>query len=188
MPITAKDSVQLNRRRFIKASTVGVGTITGALGTTGCTTTSQLEAPADSRFKFLRSKDVVILTALSPAILPAEFSGNRAESQAKLDQFLPQLDKFFLHSSNHTQVAVADLFDQLYFAPTRILLTGMWTSWENATPQQIDSFLLSWRDSSFNLFRGGYGQLTQMVTTVWYAQPQNWPATHYPGPPEHIVG
>ena len=92
-----------------------------------------------------------------------------------------------VHSSQFTQEAFADFLDDLYFAPTRILLTGIWRNWEAATPEQVDDFLVSWRDSYFNLLRGGYSQLTQLVSVVWYSQPEHWPTTKYPGPPKHII-
>lgn len=186
LPKPAENSLPINRRSFIKASAVGVTAIAGTAQLQGCATT-RLELPKNSRFQYLREKDIAILTALTPAILPAEFSGTKEANQKKLNHFLPQIDDFIVHTSNFTQFAIHDLFDKLYFAPTRILLTGMWTSWEKATPEQIDEFLIGWRDSYFNLFRGGYGQLTQLVSVVWYSQPENWPATHYPGPPKHIV-
>ncbi len=187
MPETAKAILPVNRRGFLKISAAGAGTLTAGAGITACTTT-QVKRSATSEFKYLREKDIIILKAITPAVIPAEFTGTDAENQAKLDRFMPQVDTFLVHSSNFTQVAMEDLFDQLYFAPTKILLTGLWTRWENATPEQVNEFLIDWRDSSFNLLRGGYSQLTQLVTVIWYSQPENWPATHYPGPPEHITG
>ena len=199
MPDTASESAKellpVNRRGFLKigaagalkAGAAGTATLTAGAGITACTTT-RVQRPPDSEFKYLREKDIVILKALTPAVIPAEFTGTEAENQAKLERFMPQVDTFLVHSSNFTQVAMEDLFDQLYFAPTKILLTGLWTRWENATPEQINAFLIDWRDSSFNLLRGGYSQLTQLVTVIWYSQPENWPATHYPGPPKHITG
>lgn len=187
MPNKADTSPALNRRNFLKASAVGATTLTSTAGLQGCATTrTRLTSPAASNFQYLRPKDIEIFTAVTPAVIPAEFSGTQSENQAKLDRFLPQLDRFMLHSAIFSQQAFADFLDDLYFAPTRILLTGIWTSWDKATPEQVDDFLNRWRDSSFNLLRGGYSQLTQLVSVVWYAQPENWPATNYPGPPKHI--
>lgn len=186
MPEQAKDALPLNRRNFLKVGAVGAGTLTGAVNLQGCTTT-RLSKPKDSRFAYLREKDIEILTAITPAVLPSEFSGTPEENQARFERFMPQVDRFLDHSSQFTQVAMADLFDKLYFAPTRILLTGMWRGWDQAGPEQVDEFLISWRDSSFNLFRAGYAQLTQLITVIWYSQPENWPDTHYPGPPKHIT-
>ncbi|MDX1692182.1 MAG: twin-arginine translocation pathway signal protein [Ketobacteraceae bacterium] len=186
-PEAARNTLPLKRRDFIRFSAASAGTITGATGLSGCATTPK-RAVTDDRFQYLRQKDITILRALTPAVIPAEFQGTDTQNNTKLDRFMPQVDDFLVHSSNFTQVAMADLFDKLYFAPTRVLLTGMWTRWEDASPEQIDAFLIAWRDSSFNLLRGGYSQLTQLVAVIWYSQPENWPATHYPGPPDHITG
>lgn len=185
MPNRPDQSPMLNRRSFLKVSAVGATTVTGTVTVTGCATT-RLSSPKNSKFKYLRAKDVEIFTAVIPAVIPAEFNGTREENQAKLDRFLPQLDIFMVHSSQFTQTAFADFLDDLYSAPTRILLTGIWRGWDKATPEQVDDFLISWRDSYFNLLRGGYSQLTQLVSVVWYSQPENWPAANYPGPPKHI--
>ena len=188
MPDSAKESLALDRRTFMKAGVVGASALGGAASLSGCATTTQVTRPKDSRFKYLRDKDVVILKAITPAVLPAEFTGTQAQNQAKLERFMLQVDDFLFHSCHFTQVALEDLFDKLDLAPARILLTGMWSSWEKATPEQINAFLIDWRDSSFNLLRGGYSQLTQLVTVIWYSQPENWPAANYPGPPKHIIG
>lgn len=188
MPDSAKERLSLNRRDFLKAGAVGAGTLGGATGISGCTTTGQVQKTRHEGFQYLRDKDIVILKALTPAVIPAEFSGTPEQNQAKLDRFMLQVDSFLVHSSNFTQVAMEDLFDKLSFAPAKILLTGVWTRWEEATPEQINEFLIGWRDSSFNLLRGGYSQLTQLVTVIWYSQPENWPATGYAGPPQHITG
>lgn len=186
MPNKADTTPALNRRNFLKASAVGATTLTSTVGLQGCATT-RLTSPAASNFQYLRPKDIEIFTAVTPAVIPAEFAGSQSENQAKLERFLPQLDRFMVHSSQFSQDAFADFLDDLYFAPTRILLTGIWSSWEKATPEQVADFLNNWRDSSFNLLRGGYSQLTQLISVVWYAQPENWAATHYPGPPKHIT-
>lgn len=185
MPNKADHSPTLNRRSFLKASAVGATAATSTVTISGCATT-RLSTPKDSTFTYLRAKDAEIFTAVVPAIIPAEFTGTQQENQAKLERFLPQLDRFLVHTSEFTQTAFADFFDDLYAAPTRILLTGIWRSWDQATPEQVNEFLVSWRDSYFNLLRGGYGQLTQLISVVWYSQPENWPAANYPGPPKHI--
>lgn len=190
MPETAKGTPALptlKRRDFIKAGAAGAGIVTGTASISGCAARHTAEKQPGG-YQYLREKDITILKAITPAVIPAEFQGTPSENQARLERFMPQVDSFLVHSSNFTQLALEDLFDKLYFAPSRVLLTGIWSRWEDATPEQINEFLIAWRDSSFNLLRGGYSQLTQLVTVIWYSQPENWPAVNYPGPPQHIPG
>ena len=179
----------LNRRLFLKASSLGIGaptTLAAISTTTGCSRT-QLQPAETSEFEYLRNKDIEIFSAITPVVLPEEFTGNSQENKTKLERFFPHLDKFMMHSSTFTKSAFADFLDDLYFAPTRILLTGIWRGWEQTSPEQVEDFLASWRDSSFNLLRGGYCQITQLISVVWYATPENWADANYPGPPQHIT-
>ncbi|MCG8317531.1 MAG: twin-arginine translocation pathway signal protein [Pseudomonadales bacterium] len=187
-PANVQDSAGLNRRLFLKAGSLGLGASAtlATVATTGCSTT-QVQPSHENGFDYLRNKDIEIFSAITPVVLSDEFNGDRQANQKKIAHFLPHLDKFMMHSSTFTKTAFADFLDDLYFAPTRILLTGIWRGWDQATPVQVENFLINWRDSSFNLLRGGYCQITQLISVVWYATPENWAATNYPGPPKHIT-
>ena len=67
---------------------------------------------------------------------------------------------------------------------TRGPLTGVWGRWENASPEQIESFLQRWQNSSLSLLKMGHGSLVQLVMMSWYECPQSWGACGYPGPPK----
>jgi hypothetical protein len=123
-----------------------------------------------------------IIAALIPVFLDgalpsgAEASSVRAETLAGVDRAVTGLPPAMRQE-------LADLFSLLAFAPTRCLLAGIWSSWPEASPEAIASFLVRWRDSRFTLPRSAYAALHQLVFSAWYAHPRAWPAIGYPGPP-----
>lgn len=74
-------------------------------------------------------------------------------------------------------------FGLMDFPLTRGLLTGVWGSWETASPSQVEAFLRRWRYSRFGLFQSAYAALHDLVLGAWYGQPEAWAAIGYPGPP-----
>lgn len=180
----------LNRRGFMKLGLVGSGLLLGAsmLGSLHGCATHQLKTDSTRPLKVLREKDAVILSAIAPVVLKGNFPVEPTARQQALDRFLVNIDEFLAHSSEFAHAEFAKLFDALYLSVLRVPMTGIWSSWENASEEDIDAFLVDWRDSSFNLFRMGYAQLTQLTCLVYYSAPESWTADIYPGPPQHISG
>lgn len=182
------EPVTLSRRSILKTGLLGTVMLVGAstfAQLQGCATvpTTSTRSTDTHTWKLLRPKDRAILGAVAPIALANAFPQDR---QATLDTFLPQVDNFLFSTSTTNHAALHQLFDLLDLGITRVLLTGIWGSWETLSDEQVEGFLNGWRDSSLNQLRLGYAQLTQVLNLVWYAQPENIPASIYPGPPAHI--
>ncbi|HVL02324.1 MAG TPA: hypothetical protein VM553_21040 [Dongiaceae bacterium] len=179
-----------NRRGFLKLGLVGSGLLLGAglLGSLHGCATHQPKTASSQPMKVLREKDAVILSAIAPVVLKGNFPTEPAARQQALDRFLTDIDELLAHTSEYAHGELAKMFDLLYLMPTRGLMTGIWSDWQDASEEDIDAFLVDWRDSSFNLFRMGYAQLSQLTCLVYYSAPENWTAEMYPGPPQHIPG
>jgi len=54
------------------------------------------------------------------------------------------------------------------------------------SPEQINDFLIGWRDSMIQPKRMGYVSLSKLIGISWYAQPESYASTGYPGPPTKI--
>lgn len=52
------------------------------------------------------------------------------------------------------------------------------------SPQAQDDVLASWRDSRLAVRRSGYVVLRKLTQASWYAAPEAWAETGYPGPPQ----
>ena len=179
----------LNRRGFLKLGLVGSGLLMGAgmLGSLQGCATHQLATQPERALKVLREKDAAILSAVAPVIMKGNFPTEPTARQQKIDSLLIQVDTFLTKTSEFAHAQFAQLFDLISLAPTRVLLTGVWSNWENASEADVEGFLDGWRDSSFNLFRMGYAQLTQLTSLVYYSDPTSWTDDIYPGPPQQIL-
>ena len=82
-----------------------------------------------------------------------------------------------------TQKEIQDLFGLLAMAPARRLLTGIAGGWNNASLDDVHTFLQDWRVSQFGMLRAAYAALHDLVLGAWYAAPGSWDAIGYPGPP-----
>ncbi|OUS24988.1 hypothetical protein A9Q99_22340 [Gammaproteobacteria bacterium 45_16_T64] len=175
-----------NRRAFLKLGVFSTGLLASASlvsGLTGCAA-KPLSETAES-LKLLRPKDVVILTALAPIVLGNAIPTEPEARAIAIDKAVRNTDDFLFRSSEFNHGALAELFDLLSLAPTRIALAGVWSPWETASDSAKKQFLVNWRDSSFGLFRTGYTQITQLLSISWYKDPQSWTPDMYPGPPVH---
>lgn len=123
-----------------------------------------------------------IVAAIIPVFLDGALPGG-PEAAGLRDETLAGVERAVAGLPPATRQELADLFSLLAFAPTRGLLAGIWSSWPEATPAAIASFLSRWKDSHFALLRSAYAALHQLVFSAWYAHPRAWPAIGYPGPP-----
>lgn len=169
------------RRQFIQAGLAGGA----ALAAAGLFHSRSLkEAPAGAVSPGLTFSQRAIVAALVPAILAGALpSAGEARSQA-IAQTVDGVGIAIAGLSAAAQKELAELFALLGFAPARVLLAGLWPSWEEATPGQVAAFLHGWRFSRFALLRSAYAGLHDLVLGAWYGTPESWAAIGYPGPPE----
>ena len=66
----------------------------------------------------------------------------------------------------------------------RVLVAGLWPSWDEAGAEDIAGFLARWKESRFDLLRSAYLGLHELIIAAWYGNPRAWPRIGYPGPPE----
>lgn len=180
------ERITLSRRSILKTGVLGTAALVGAsvlAQLQGCQTPPVSTIATTDGWKLLRPKDRVILGAIAPVALAGAFPADR---KTTLDTFLPQVDTFLFSTSLQNHAALHQLFDLLDLGVTRVMLAGVWRSWDKLDDAQIEDFLSGWRNSSMNQLRTGYAQLTQVLNLVWYAQPDNIAATIYPGPPPHL--
>ena len=180
MPDFSIESALLSRRGVLKVSVCA----SALLATAGLTASlSGCSASASARgFSVLRSSDLAFLRALIPVMLAGSVVAASMPDAAKAT--LNKLDNNLNHLSPALLGLTQQLFDVLAMPVTRGPLTGVWGRWENASPEDIQHFLLRWQNSSLNLLKMGHGSLVQLVMMSWYECPQSWAVCGYPGPPK----
>lgn len=173
------ENVLLSRRRALKIGLTASAllTMTGlGASLSGCSSSRSARG-----FATLRSSDLVFLSALIPVMLNASVPPKAMPGAA--DATLCQLDTYLSHLSPALLKLTQQLFDVLAIPVTRGPLTGVWGSWQSASPKQIQRFLHRWQNSSLSLLRMGHGSLVQLVMMSWHAEPDSWASCGYPGPP-----
>ncbi|MBD9441550.1 twin-arginine translocation pathway signal protein [Pseudomonas sp. PDM04] len=173
------DPPALSRRGLLQLSVGATAFLaTAGLGASLSGCSSGLSA---NGFAILRSADLLFLRALIPVMLEG---GVAAEQMPQaLEGTLKTLDTGLAHLSPEMLKLTRQLFDVLAMAVTRGPLTGIWGSWENASPEQMRHFLRRWENSSLTLLRMGHSSLQQMVMMAWYSRRESWAHCGYPGPP-----
>ena len=180
MPAHSVENALISRRGVLKIGAVAsVLLATAGLGASlsGCSASSSARG-----FSVLRSSDLGFLRALIPVMLTASVTAPAMPGAVKAT--LDTLDDNLNHLSPALLTLTQQLFDVLAMPVTRGPLTGVWGRWENASPEQIETFLQRWQNSSLSLLKMGHGSLVQLVMMSWYECPQSWGACGYPGPPK----
>jgi len=137
---------------------------------------------ASDGFIVLRDGDLLFLRALIPVMLDGAVVAEKMP--AAVDGTLSSLDYSLDHVSPEMLKLTRQLFDVLGMAVTRGPLTGIWGSWENASPEAMRHFLERWVKSSLSLLRMGHSSLQQMVLMAWYSRAESWAHCGYPGAPK----
>lgn len=166
------------RRQFLKAGLAGGAALAGLGAWYGVHRAGQDVGEAG-----FTQAETAMLTAIAAVVLRGALPQDNAARQAALARTIDGIGQAIAGLSAAAQKELGELFGLMDFPLTRGLLTGVWGSWESATPTQVEGFLRRWRYSRFELFQSAYAALHDLVLGAWYGQPESWAAVGYPGPP-----
>lgn len=176
---TTLDAPQLSRRGLLKVGLLG-SALLGTVGLTASLSGCSAGAAANG-YLVLRSNDLPFLRALIPVLLDGAIPSEQMPQA--IDGTLKSLDNSLAHLSPEMRGLTVQLFDVLALPITRGPLTGVWVSWDNASADDVRSFLARWQNSSLSLLRMGHASLLQLVMMAWYGRQEAWGHCGYPGPP-----
>jgi hypothetical protein len=163
----------MRRRTFITAS-LG-GTLVLAAG--GVWWKKKYGTPA--RNAVFTPESRLIFAALIPAIIGAP--GGKPLSSAQINAAVERVLETISGLPLVTQDEIGELLSLLQIAAVRKLL-AVSAPWTQATPQELATFLQSWRTHSVSLLQSGYLALHDLTTGAYYAAEDTWAMTGYPGP------
>jgi hypothetical protein len=176
---TTLDAPQLSRRSLLRVGLLGSAFLAGA-GLTASLSGCSASRP-HAGFAVIRSSDLAFLQALIPVMLEG------AIAPEKMPQAVAGTLESLDYSLNHLSPAMlkltVQLFDVLALPLTRGPLTGVWSSWQHASPADVQAFLERWQNSSIGLLKMGHASLLQLVMMSWYGRAESWAHCGYPGPP-----
>lgn len=171
----------ISRRDFLQLGTGASAMLmvgSGVATLTGCSR----QPDTANGYKVLRKDDLYFLGAIAPAILTTMgYPGSlKAEGRSRL---LHKLDDIMLMLQHHTRKQLILMLDLMNSAPTRLAAGGPWHPWYEASLEDSERFLTSWRHSPLALKRMGYSGITKLLCLAWYSQPESYETSGYPGPP-----
>jgi hypothetical protein len=181
---TAAPPPRITRRTLLKAGVAGGLTL---LAAQWLYTRSSAPTVPDARFVTLDPRARAVVAAIVPVLLEGALPAGDAAAAAR-DDVVIGVDTAIAGLPAAARTELDQLFSLLAFAPSRCLVAGVWSPWQEASPAAIAAFLARWRDSRFTLLRSAYSALHQLVMAAWYGNARAWPAIGYPGPPSLTSG
>ena len=169
----------LTRRNLLKIGLMGSAFLATA-GLTASLSGCSASTPK-AGFAVIRESDLAFLHALIPVMLAGAVTAEQIPQA--VEGTLASLDYSLNHVSPELLKLTVQLFDVLTMPITRGPLTGVWGSWENASPADVQAFLERWQNSSIGLLKMGHASLLQLVMMSWYSRAESWAHCGYPGPP-----
>jgi hypothetical protein len=175
-------SPRISRRTLLKAGIAGGAALLLARWLYTATTATQSTPPPPGA---LDAGARAVVAAIAPVMLAGALPMNEPLS---LQDVVAGVEQAIAGLAPAVRKEIDQLFALLSFAPTRVLIVGIWSPWHEASPASIGAFFERWRNSRFALLRSAYGALHQLVFAAWYSNPNAWPAIGYAGPPSLEVG
>lgn len=175
----------IKRRQFIQKGLIGSAlfSLTPLISFAQSTPAFDKDSFKKHGFLFLDEEDIKFFKAICPIMLGQVSSKDQWPPEKIMFEVIKGVDYTIAGLPESTQSDLANLFKLLSFRPTRFLLTGVWSSWESASYDTINSAMDKWSGTGILMWRSAYDGLRKIVLSSWYATPTSWQALGYPGPP-----
>lgn len=181
---THSNEITTSRRGFLQLGLVASTSLTLAASIANASTHFQPNNMAQNdttAYRFLDTAAAEFFTALFPVVL-----AKKSLDKTTSDHLLLALDDLIYHFNAFNQKQMQQLFDVMAFAPVRLVAGAQWASWTEANSNDVQAFLVGWRDSRFELKRMGYLSICKVINLCWYAREDAFADIGYPGPPVKI--
>ena len=184
LPHTTDTSTRLTRRRLLKVCVAGAAAL---LLARWFRTATFPPRTTDASFSVLDASARSIVAAIVPVLLEGALPTGNDAITARAD-VLAGVDRTVAGLLPAVRDELDQLFGLLAFTPTRCLIAGVWSPWQDASHESVAAFLDNWRHSRFALPRAGYRALHEIILGAWYGNPRAWTRIGYAGPPSVDIG
>jgi hypothetical protein len=164
-----------SRRTFIFAGVLGAAALAA--------TRFFPRAPVPATHMALDGDATAIVAALAPVMLDGALPDEARARDDALRETVAAVDRAVSGLPPLAQHELGQLFALLASAPGRWSLAHMTSSWDEASRDDVERFLVRLRDSRLALLRAAYDALHQLILAAWYGNPRAWPTLGYSGPP-----
>ena len=166
----------MNRRTFIRRGILG-GALLALGGSIGLATWSSDRRMREPR-RALRALD-----ERQFAVLVAVAARTVGDPKADAIEIAHRVDAQMAIAYPEVRADFGKLLLLMENALAGLLLDGRAKPFTRLSPQAQDDVLTAWRTSRLALRRSGYAALRKITQAAWYAAPEGWADTGYPGPP-----
>jgi len=172
----------MNRRKFLKFGTAGL-LLAGGLGWLG-KQFAKVEVVAGQAIG--EQRHIPMLKAIAEGLLdqalPAAGTSRTQAIETAVNAFV-SASKTLAPSA---QAELGQLLNILENPVGRRLIADLGTNWEEARPERVQAFLISFRDHPIPALQPGYHALHDLMMAGWYGLPDQWADMGYPGPPFQV--
>ena len=170
----------MNRRRFIKFGAAGLF-VAGGLGWLG-KHFAKVEVIAGQ--SVVQPHHLSMLRALATGLLDGALpTANQTEAiETAVNAFVAATKTL----SASAQSELGQLLNILENPVGRRLIANLGSTWEEANTEQVQAFLISFRDHPIPALQPGYHALHDLMMASWYGLPGQWADMGYPGPPFRV--
>jgi len=171
----------MNRRQFFKFGAAGL-LLAGGLSWLG-KHFAKVEVVAGQ--SVVQQQHIPMLKAIAEGMLdPALPTTGRTQSiEAAVNAFVDATKTL----APSAQAELGQLLNILENPVGRRLIADLGSSWEQASPAQVQAFLVSFRDHPIPALQPGYHALHDLMMAGWYGLPSQWTDMGYPGPPFQVL-
>ncbi|MBU0543461.1 MAG: hypothetical protein KKC58_13865 [Gammaproteobacteria bacterium] len=171
----------MNRRQFFKFGTAGL-LLAGGLSWLG-KHFAKVEVVAGQ--SVVQQQHIPMLKAIAEGLLdPALPTTGRTQSIESAVNAFVGASRTLAPSA---QAELGQLLNILENPVGRRLIADLGSSWEQASPAQVQAFLVSFRDHPIPALQPGYHALHDLMMAGWYGLPDQWVDMGYPGPPFQVL-
>jgi hypothetical protein len=165
----------MNRRTFIRRGLFG-GLLLAVGGSIGLATWSSDRMRQPRRaLRALDERQFAILAAVAARTVGAP--------KADPIEIAHRVDEQMARNYPEVRADFGKLLLLFENALAGLLFDGRATPFTRLSPEAQDEVLAHWRTSHLAIRRSGYAVLRKLTQAVWYAGPEAWDDTGYPGPP-----
>lgn len=125
-----------------------------------------------------------VLKGVARAVLADMLPTDPAAREAKLEGQMLRLNQVIQTMPSSAQGELAALLGLLVNAPTRLMVTGLSSSWAKASTEEISEALESMRIHKLPTTMLSYHAVRDLTCIAFFTNPDNWALTGYPGPLE----
>ncbi len=125
-----------------------------------------------------------VLRGLAIGIVGPMLPTDGTERQTMLEGHLAHIETFISGMPNVLQVEISAILGLLGNAPTRKMLTGMGTSWTEASEADIGAALEHMRLNPLPTTRLTYQVVRSVTCMAFFSNSNHWTLAGYPGPIE----